>query len=163
MSAETIYVRGLAKTLEDSAEAWKLEHEQVRDVHFVEKLIPIFVGLVSFVEEQVRDSWQSYLESPGTYPAQAKGEELATGLDIVLSIVDAVDACITFSEGQGYVVEGAEDARAARHALTSMNERFLDGWPMLDVKEAEAAQARVDAGRYIALEDLARVLDDPVR
>ena len=84
---------------------------------------------------------------------------MAANLDGVSSVIDHLDACISASEGEGYVVEGAEWFWAARVELDSLRERFRDGWPMLDVKAAQAASARIAAGQFVALEDLAGALD----
>ena len=163
MSAETIYVRGEAKTLKDSVEAWRVDHLEASNARFLEEtLIPKLLGLVSFVEDRIRTSWVDYQVSPRTYPAQAKGEELAAFLDEVEAAVEGFEGCIAWCEERGYVIEGGTEARKAAVELAALHERFLDGWPMLDIAAAEAAQARVDAGHFINLEDLARVLDRPV-
>ena len=163
MSAETIYVRGEAKTLKESVEAWKVDHFEAANVRFLEEtLIPKLLGLVSFVENRIRTSWADYQRSLGIYPAQAKGEELSAFLEEVAATVEGFEGCIAWAEKRGYVIDGATDSRKAAVALSALHERFLDGWPMLDIETAEAAQARVDAGHFINLEDLTRVLDGPV-
>ena len=163
MSAETIYVRGEAKTLKDSVEAWKVDHFEAAHVRFLEEtLIPKLLGLVSFVKDRIRASWADYQKSPATYPAQAKGEELAALLEEVAAAVECFEGCIAWCEERGYVIDGVTEARKASVELAALHERFLDGWPMLDIAAAEAAQTCVDAGHFINLEDLARVLDRPV-
>jgi hypothetical protein len=161
MSATAVLVRSQAKWIRESAEAWWREDVRNRMVRIVEMLIPPLVNMTTFVEELVRESWEDLRRSPATHAAQEKGEELAESFSILSGAFDAVEKCLSLSEAAGYRVEGAEAWRAAHAKLLGMEQRFRDGWPMLDVKAAEAASARIAAGKFVSLEDLGVALDTP--
>ena len=161
MSATAVLVRGQGRWIRESAEAWWRDDIRSRMVRIVENLIPPLLHLVTFIDESVRESWEDFRRSPATYPAQAKGEELDESFSILSGAFDAVEKCLTLSEADGYRVEGAELWRDAHARLLALHQRFHDSWPMLDAKEAEAASARIAAGDFVALEDLARALDAP--
>ena len=162
MNATEIWIAGQAKCVEESAEAWKRDEASIRDVHFVELLIRHHVEIGSSLDEMVRSAWREYQQAPTTYPAQKRGETLAELLEAMLRVFDRIEECVSSSESAGFQVDGAEDFRAAHRALASLNERFLDGWPMLDMKAAEEARADIEAGRFFDLEDIARAMDHPV-
>ena len=161
MSATAVMMRGQARWIEESAAAWEREEAKLRQVRVVELLTPPFVNMAAFIEERVRESWRELRQSPTTYPAQETGEELAEWFALASTAFDALEDCFRSAEAEGSRLDGAEASRAARAKLVALHERFRDGWPMLDAKEAEAASARIAAGDFVALEDLARALDGP--
>jgi hypothetical protein len=103
--------------------------------------------------------WSKLRATPRLFPAQETGQRLAESFAAIRKALDLVEECISRAESNGYTVEGASDFRMAREQFISLVERFHEEWPMLDLKEAQAARSRIAAGQYGTLEDLSRAVD----
>jgi hypothetical protein len=167
MTMQGVMVRGQAQAIGDSADAWKVdaehwneEHPAVGSPHIPERLIIDAEEIAWWIEQVLNSAWRrANRASPQDYPWQEVGEIFAGVFAQVLDAFDNLDSDLAKVEGNGLEVVGAGAFRAAHRKVTSVRDRFREGWPMLDEKAAAAASARIAAGQFVALEDLARALD----
>jgi hypothetical protein len=115
MKVKNAYCRARARAVEETVEAWKVDHDDAMGARDTDELVAVYLDFYELLHECCNDAWEGLFANQIGYTEHC-GRVLSICLKVGVKLGSEILECIQETENGGFEVEKAKETRVAvRH------------------------------------------------
>jgi hypothetical protein len=157
MQAWSVLYQGQARLIEEAAAAWGGEQEEPARRELAEELAAAVVRLAESLDRWRKVLWKMLFANQ-VRTTQQTGRFFLECVRTALNACGVVRACLEAGAPGNGLANLVDQVAEVHIRLAKMEERFSQRWPFLDINMLLQAQAEIERGELLTVEEICREL-----